>query len=173
MFGSNTILPVLPLYTALYLQRIQTCNVSVCIIKHEAMKACGGSWSIDSRIPNLGSSWRLVVRFSFRPLYTQSNSGRFTLNKRLYRPRRAGHFGDEKEFLVPPVNRIPVPAINDSLRPSVMQDRRYYTRTGQLKCDGTCAETRFRRSAKRTSPFKSAVHVSSVDYWQSRCAHQR
>ena len=27
---------------------------------------------------------------------------------------------------------------------------------GQLKCDGTLAETRFRLSAKRTSPFKSA-----------------
>jgi len=26
----------------------------------------------------------------------------------------------------------------------------------RLKCDGTRAETRFRRSAKRTSPFKSA-----------------
>ena len=26
---------------------------------------------------------------------------------------------------------------------------------GQLKCDGTCTETRFRLSAKRTSPFKS------------------
>jgi len=28
---------------------------------------------------------------------------------------------------------------------------------GQLKCDGTRTETRFRLSAKRTSPFKSAV----------------
>jgi len=27
---------------------------------------------------------------------------------------------------------------------------------GQVKCDGTSAETRFRLSAKRTSPFKSA-----------------
>ena len=27
--------------------------------------------------------------------------------------------------------------------------------TLRLKCDGTCAETRFRLSAKRTSPFKS------------------
>ena len=27
---------------------------------------------------------------------------------------------------------------------------------GQLKCDGTRAETRFSLSAKRTSPFKSA-----------------
>jgi len=37
----------------------------------------------------------------------------------------------------------------------------------QLKCDDTRAETRFRLSAKRTSPFKSAGDVSSVDYWQS------
>jgi hypothetical protein len=28
--------------------------------------------------------------------------------------------------------------------------------TGHLKCDGTRAETRFRLSPKRTSPFKSA-----------------
>ena len=42
----------------------------------------------------------------------------------------------------------------------------------RLKCDGTRAETRFRLSAKRTSPFKSAGGVSSVDYWQPRCAHQ-
>ena len=28
--------------------------------------------------------------------------------------------------------------------------------TGKLKCDDTRAETRFRLSAKRTSPFKSA-----------------
>ena len=38
-------------------------------------------------------------------------------------------------------------------------------------------EARFRLSAKRTSPFKSAGGggggVSSVDYWQPRCAHQR
>ena len=40
----------------------------------------------------------------------------------------------------------------------------------RLKCDGTRAETRFRLSAKRTSPFKSAGGVSSVDYWQPRCA---
>jgi len=41
---------------------------------------------------------------------------------------------------------------------------------GQLKCDGTRAETRFRLSAKRTSLFKSAEGVSSVDYRQPRCA---
>ena len=45
--------------------------------------------------------------------------------------------------------------------------------TGQLKCDDLCAETRFRLSAKGTSPFKSAGGVSSVDCWQPRCAHQR
>ena len=43
----------------------------------------------------------------------------------------------------------------------------------RLKCDGTRAETRIRLSEKGTSPFKSAVGVSSVDYWQPRCAHQR
>ena len=38
---------------------------------------------------------------------------------------------------------------------------------GQLKCDGTRAETTFRLSAKRTSPFKSAGGgVSSVEYRQ-------
>jgi hypothetical protein len=31
---------------------------------------------------------------------------------------------------------------------------------GQLKCDGTRIETEFRLSAKRTSPFKSAVGAS-------------
>jgi len=41
-----------------------------------------------------------------------------------------------------------------------------------LKCDGTRTETRFRLSTKRTSPFKSAVGVSSIDYWQASCAHQ-
>ena len=41
---------------------------------------------------------------------------------------------------------------------------------GQLKCDGTRTETRFRLLAKRTRPFKSAGGVSSVDYWQPRCA---
>jgi len=37
-------------------------------------------------------------------------------------------------------------------------DSRYLQNVGRLrlKCDGTCAETRFRLSAKRTSPFKSA-----------------
>jgi len=34
---------------------------------------------------------------------------------------------------------------------------------GQLKCDGTHAETRFRLSAKRTSPFKSA----GVSVWST------
>jgi len=43
---------------------------------------------------------------------------------------------------------------------------------GQSKCDGTSAENKFRLSAKTTSPFKSAGGVSSVDYWQPRCANQ-
>jgi hypothetical protein len=46
-------------------------------------------------------------------------------------------------------------------------------RRPRLKCDGARAETRFRLSAKRTSPFQSAGGVSSVDCWQPRCAHRR
>ena len=42
----------------------------------------------------------------------------------------------------------------------------------RLQRDGTRAETRFGLSTKRTSPFKSAGGVSSVDYWQASCAHQ-
>jgi hypothetical protein len=43
-----------------------------------------------------------------------------------------------------------------------------------LKCDGTCAETRFRLTTKRTSPFQSAGGggASSVYYWQASCTHQ-
>jgi hypothetical protein len=37
----------------------------------------------------------------------------------------------------------------------VEKDKSYSCRL-RLKCDGTCAETRFRLSAERTSPFKSA-----------------
>ena len=49
----------------------------------------------------------------------------------------------------------------------------FYCR-GQLKCDGTRAETRFRLSAKRTSPFKSAGgRQFSRLLAQPRCAHQR
>ena len=45
------------------------------------------------------------------------------------------------------------------------------SRRGQVKCDGTRAETIFRLSAKRTSPFKSAGGVSSIDYWPAEvCA---
>jgi len=99
MFGCNTILPVFLPYTAIYLQHIQTCTVSLCVIKHEAVNTCGWSWNIASRIPKLGSSWRLVVRFRLRPLYTQSNSRRFTLNRRPYRLVGLDALEKRKNFL--------------------------------------------------------------------------
>jgi len=41
---------------------------------------------------------------------------------------------------------------------------------GQFKCDGTSAETRFRLSAKRTSPFKSAwASVQSTTGSRGEC----
>jgi len=43
----------------------------------------------------------------------------------------------------------------------------------RLKCDGTRAKTRFRPSANGRVRLKSAGGLSSVDYWQPSCAHQR
>jgi len=43
-----------------------------------------------------------------------------------------------------------------------------YCSIGQLKCDGTRAETRFDLSAKRTSPFKSARGASVQSITGSR-----
>ena len=39
---------------------------------------------------------------------------------------------------------------------NIMVHSKQSTGRGQLKCDGTRAKTRFRLSAKRTNPFKSA-----------------
>ena len=55
------------------------------------------------------------------------------------------------------LGRAPHIYLTEETRVSVLSSR------GQLKCDGTLAETRFRLSAKRTSPFKSAgVSVQST-----------
>jgi len=61
---------------------------------------------------------------------------------------------------------------DDSLWKRRLPYRNIECYSGQLKCDGASAETIFRLSTKRASPFKPAG-VSSVDYWQPRCAHQR
>jgi len=47
------------------------------------------------------------------------------------------------------------------------------TSKARLKHDGTRVETRFGLSAKQRSQFKLGGGVSSVDYWQPRCAHQQ
>jgi hypothetical protein len=41
------------------------------------------------------------------------------------------------------------------LQPCELVKEKYTDRRLRMKCDGTCAETRFHLSAKRTSPFKS------------------
>jgi hypothetical protein len=59
---------------------------------------------------------------------------------------------------------IPLPASYSSiLNPSIPLGCKDIFIRQRLKCDGTRAETRFRLSAKRTSPFKSAeVSVQST-----------
>ena len=55
----------------------------------------------------------------------------------------------------PNERKVSVFAHAHSSTPSVMPFFSDHGVRGQLKCDGTRAETRFRLSAKRTSPFKS------------------
>jgi len=43
----------------------------------------------------------------------------------------------------------------------------------RLKCDGTRAETRFRLSGDTDESIYIGEGVSSVEYWQPMCAHQR
>ena len=75
--------------------------------------------------------------------------------------------------------RLPVGATDLAIVENVETDYGAHTTSypmgrARLKRDGTRAETRFGLLAKWTSPFKlGGVGVSSVDYWQPRCAHQQ
>jgi len=69
---------------------------------------------------------------------------------------RAGLEGCRKSA---PPHRCSIPGPSSPLRVAILTEPSRPTEAGsigQLKCDGTRAETRFRLSAKRTSPFKSA-----------------
>jgi hypothetical protein len=50
-------------------------KLSLCLTKHYATKAYGGSGCIDSRFLDLGTSWKWVVSFTLLPLYPEVNSG--------------------------------------------------------------------------------------------------
>ena len=78
-----------------------------------------------------------MYSFSTRNLYL-ANYRRHTLqDSNLHRPIGDIQFTVMMEVAGPPETSV-------------------YVRRGQLKCDGTHAETRFCLSAKRTGPFKSA-----------------
>ena len=87
----------------------------------------------------------------------------------------ASRFVDGWGFLSKFFSFLSVPQGINRLRTTslALASRRCFCISGQFKCDVTRAETTFRLSVKRTSPFKSSGGVSSVDYWQPRCAHQR
>ena len=75
--------------------------------------------------------------FSTRNLYLANYRGHMLQGSNLHRP-----IGDIQFTVMMEVAGLPETSV--------------YVRRDQLKCDGTRAETRFRLSAKRTSPFKSA-----------------
>jgi len=86
-----------------------------------------------------------------------------------------------QDFLLKVTGSIQIPKLNEA-HPSYHITSHFTPVTAlvigvwlrlRLKRDGTRADTRFRLSTKRKSPFKSAWSSSSVDYWQPKCAHER
>ena len=76
------------------------------------------------------------------------------------------------KLLFPPIMLEWMAAFSPQLRLSLLHTSYPHVSRGQLKCDGTRAETRFRLSAKRTSPFKSAVgrqfsRLLAAEVWAS------
>jgi hypothetical protein len=117
--------------------------------------------------------------------YSASHPCRFTPGRVGGSHNLCGRFGEEVNCL-PPAGIRTVSAWSSSPArgavavPSALSRPRYCNYSCSLAvccrlrliCAGTRTETRFRLSAKRTSPFISAGGVSSV-YCQPRCAHQR
>ena len=60
------------------------------------------SGSIAPCILNLGSSWRCVVSFTSRPLYSGEMSNRYPLNMLGGSQRLSGFFGEERNLLALP-----------------------------------------------------------------------
>jgi hypothetical protein len=63
-------------------------SISLCLttlaLRHEDVWRSG---CIDPRILDLGTSWRWVVSFTFRPLYSRGKSPRYLLDMRLAGPQ--------------------------------------------------------------------------------------
>jgi hypothetical protein len=67
------------------------------------MKTYWGSEGIAPRILELGTRWRWVVSFTPRPLYLQSKSPWYPLDRRMDEPQnRSGRCGEEKNSQSPP-----------------------------------------------------------------------
>jgi len=77
--------------------------MSLFLTKHHATKKYWGSGGIAPHILDVGTTWRWVVSFTPRPLYTQGKSPRYPLDRRLGGPQsRSGHGGEEKNSQPPP-----------------------------------------------------------------------
>jgi hypothetical protein len=76
-------------------------NLSLCLIKHYAMKT-HGKWRYISNILDLDTSWRWVVSFTTRPLYHGGKSTRYPLHRRLGGSQsQFGRCGEEKNLSLP------------------------------------------------------------------------
>jgi hypothetical protein len=74
---------------------------SLCLTKHHSVKTYWGSGGIAPRILNFGTSWKWVVSFTHRLLYSREKTPpRCPLYRRLFGlQNRCGRGGEEKESL--------------------------------------------------------------------------
>jgi hypothetical protein len=130
------------------------------------LKTCG---RVKLEIKVFLTLLNLMVRLMRRPPYPRGISPIAHWIRSWIAPKYVRRRSKIDRSSVPSDNRTVIPQIS-YLSPNRLR----------LKCDGTRAVTRFRLSAKWTSPYKSVEGgwggwggVSSFDYWQPRCSHQR
>ena len=95
-------------------------------------------------------------------LVVSKTSGGFNLRSYRSKHRPRLHFARISRWNLPVCVHNTVNGDSDTCAqtlpwPCLLAECHNISCTGQLKCDGTRAETRFRLSAKRANPFKSAV----------------
>jgi hypothetical protein len=69
------------------------------------------SWRIDPRFLDLGTSWRWVVSFTARPIYSWGKSPRYPLNRRMSNPQRRCGRCEELKILDPTRDSNPDPSV--------------------------------------------------------------
>jgi hypothetical protein len=85
-------------------------NFPMCLtnyaLRHEGV---WGSGCIKQPFPDIGISWRRVVRFATRPPYPRGKSPRYSLDRRLGEPQNRSGRREEEKILDATGTQIPTP----------------------------------------------------------------